>query len=132
MIFFFLIKGNASNRCSNRRVYGTVISILKQINNPTVFLLFCSSFTSHSLGSGYVLLHHVMGGVEGKQGAWAYPEGGMLIFPLCLTCNLYYYCIMYSKGMGAVSGAIAKSVTSKGASIFTDKVENKVLLLFVI
>ena len=38
---------------------------------------------------------------------------------------------MYSKGMGAVSGAIAKSVTSKGASIFTDKVENKVLFLFV-
>lgn len=31
---------------------------------------------SHSIGSGYVLLHHVMGGVEGKQGAWAYPEGG--------------------------------------------------------
>ena len=34
-------------------------------------------FASHSLGSGYVLLHHVMGGVEGRQGAWAYPEGGM-------------------------------------------------------
>ncbi len=33
---------------------------------------------SHSIGSGYVLLHHVMGGVEGKQGAWAYPEGGTL------------------------------------------------------
>ena len=39
---------------------------------------------------------------------------------------------MYSKGMGAVSGAMAKSVTFKGASVFTDKVENNVLLLFVI
>ena len=28
-------------------------------------------------GSGYVLLHHVMGGVEGHKGAWAYVEGGM-------------------------------------------------------
>ena len=26
-------------------------------------------------GSGYVLLHHVMGGVEGHKGAWAYVEG---------------------------------------------------------
>jgi hypothetical protein len=29
-----------------------------------------------------------MGGVEGKQGAWAYPEGGFLIFYL-VTLNLF-------------------------------------------
>ena len=28
-------------------------------------------------GSGYVLLHHVMGELEGVRHAWGYPEGGM-------------------------------------------------------
>ncbi len=28
-------------------------------------------------GSAYVLLHHVMGQVDGRKGAWAYVEGGM-------------------------------------------------------
>ena len=46
---------------------------------------------------GYVLLHHVMGELEGIRGAWGYPEGGM----------------------GAVSGAIAKSALAAGAEIYT-------------
>ena len=49
-------------------------------------------------GSGYVLLHHVMGELEGIRGAWGYPEGGM----------------------GAVSGAMAKSALASGAQLFTD------------
>lgn len=51
-------------------------------------------------GSGYVLMHHVMGGIEieGVQGAWGYVKGGM----------------------GAVSDSIAKSARSHGAHIFTD------------
>lgn len=49
-------------------------------------------------GSGYVLLHHVMGGLEGVRGAWGFPEGGM----------------------GAVSDAIARSALSAGAQLFTD------------
>ncbi|CAG7734085.1 unnamed protein product, partial [Allacma fusca] len=40
-----------------------------------------------------------MGGVTGKAGAWAYPEGGM----------------------GAVSNAIAASAAQLGASIFVNK-----------
>jgi hypothetical protein len=48
----------------------------------------------------YVLLHHVMGGLEGTQGAWGYVQGGM----------------------GALSDAIASSATAHGASIFTEKV----------
>lgn len=28
-------------------------------------------------GSGYVLLHHVMGVTEGLRGIWSYVEGGM-------------------------------------------------------
>ncbi|XP_049646367.1 pyridine nucleotide-disulfide oxidoreductase domain-containing protein 2 [Suncus etruscus] len=53
----------------------------------------------HTPGSGYVLLHHVMGGLEGVPGAWGYVQGGM----------------------GALSDAIAKSATAYGASIFTNK-----------
>ncbi|XP_058527755.1 pyridine nucleotide-disulfide oxidoreductase domain-containing protein 2 [Ochotona princeps] len=53
----------------------------------------------HTPGSGYVLLHHVMGGLEGRQGAWGYVQGGM----------------------GALSDAIASSATAHGASIFTEK-----------
>jgi phytoene dehydrogenase-like protein len=52
-----------------------------------------------SPGSGYVLLHHVMGELEGVRGAWGYPEGGM----------------------GAVSGAIAKAALAAGAQIFTQQ-----------
>lgn len=47
-----------------------------------------------------MLLHHVMGGLEGMQGAWGYVQGGM----------------------GALSDAIASSATAHGASIFTGKV----------
>lgn len=47
-----------------------------------------------------MLLHHVMGGLEGMQGAWGYVQGGM----------------------GALSDAIASSATAHGASIFTKKV----------
>ncbi|XP_036192291.1 pyridine nucleotide-disulfide oxidoreductase domain-containing protein 2 [Myotis myotis] len=53
----------------------------------------------HTPGSGYVLLHHVMGGLEGMPGAWGYVQGGM----------------------GALSDAIASSATAHGASIFTGK-----------
>ncbi|XP_007938166.1 pyridine nucleotide-disulfide oxidoreductase domain-containing protein 2 [Orycteropus afer afer] len=55
-------------------------------------------------GSGYVLLHHVMGGLEGKPGAWSYVQGGM----------------------GALSDAIASSATAHGATIFTEKTVAKV------
>ncbi|XP_036294686.1 pyridine nucleotide-disulfide oxidoreductase domain-containing protein 2 isoform X1 [Pipistrellus kuhlii] len=58
----------------------------------------------HTPGSGYVLLHHVMGGLEGVKGAWGYVEGGM----------------------GALSDAIASSATAHGASIFTEKTVAKV------
>ncbi|XP_030058772.1 pyridine nucleotide-disulfide oxidoreductase domain-containing protein 2 isoform X2 [Microcaecilia unicolor] len=57
-------------------------------------------------GSGYVLLHHVMGELEGKKGAWGYVEGGM----------------------GGVSHAIASAAASYGAEIFTEKPVNHVLL----
>lgn len=54
----------------------------------------------------YVLLHHVMGEIDGMKGAWGYVEGGM----------------------GAVSKAIANCAQDYGASIFT----NKVCLCFTI
>ena len=48
----------------------------------------------------YVLVHHVMGEIEGIKGGWGYVEGGM----------------------GAVSGSIANAARSHGATILTEKV----------
>ncbi|KAF3842096.1 hypothetical protein F7725_024047 [Dissostichus mawsoni] len=57
-------------------------------------------------GSGYVLLHHVMGELEKEMGAWGYVEGGM----------------------GGVSNAIANSARSYGVDIFTEKDVGQVLV----
>ncbi|XP_073338558.1 pyridine nucleotide-disulfide oxidoreductase domain-containing protein 2 [Pagrus major] len=57
-------------------------------------------------GSGYVLLHHVMGELEKEKGAWGYVEGGM----------------------GGVSQAIASSARSHGVDIFTEKDVEQVLV----
>ncbi|XP_077113159.1 pyridine nucleotide-disulfide oxidoreductase domain-containing protein 2 isoform X2 [Ranitomeya variabilis] len=57
-------------------------------------------------GSGYVLLHHVMGELEGKKGSWAYVEGGM----------------------GMVSNAIAKAAEESGAEIYTEKAVEQILV----
>ncbi|XP_056465109.1 pyridine nucleotide-disulfide oxidoreductase domain-containing protein 2 [Gadus chalcogrammus] len=57
-------------------------------------------------GSGYVLLHHVMGELEKEKGSWGYVEGGM----------------------GGVSNAIASSARSNGASIFTEKDVQEILV----
>ncbi|KAM6347951.1 pyridine nucleotide-disulfide oxidoreductase domain-containing protein 2 [Alca torda] len=57
-------------------------------------------------GSGYVLLHHVMGELEGRRGAWGYVAGGM----------------------GALSQAIACAAAARGAHIFTEKAVCHVLL----
>ncbi|RMF96863.1 MAG: NAD(P)/FAD-dependent oxidoreductase [Gammaproteobacteria bacterium] len=48
-----------------------------------------------SPGSGYVLLHHVMGETGGRRGAWAYARGGM----------------------GAISAALASAARAAGATI---------------
>ncbi|XP_054838954.1 pyridine nucleotide-disulfide oxidoreductase domain-containing protein 2 isoform X2 [Eublepharis macularius] len=60
----------------------------------------------HTPGSGYVLLHHVMGALEGRQGAWGYVTGGM----------------------GELSQALARAATMLGAEIFTKKTVAKILL----
>uniref|UniRef100_A0A3Q7FV19 Amine oxidase domain-containing protein n=1 Tax=Solanum lycopersicum TaxID=4081 RepID=A0A3Q7FV19_SOLLC len=57
----------------------------------------------HTPGSGYVLLHHVMGESDGDRGIWSYVEGGM----------------------GTVSSAIAAAAKEAGATILTNA---KVLL----
>ena len=53
-----------------------------------------------SLSSSYVLLHHVMGEIQGRKNAWVYPEGGM----------------------GAVSASIARAALSYGVDIYTEQV----------
>ena len=43
-----------------------------------------ANLSPYSAGSAYVLLHHVIGGVDGKKGAWAYVQGGMgMISQVC-------------------------------------------------
>ncbi|XP_069756448.1 pyridine nucleotide-disulfide oxidoreductase domain-containing protein 2 isoform X2 [Narcine bancroftii] len=59
-----------------------------------------------SPGTGYVLLHHVMGELEGIKGAWGYVEGGM----------------------GILSNTIASVATAHGASIFTEKPVQAILV----
>ncbi|KAE9415486.1 hypothetical protein Angca_002648 [Angiostrongylus cantonensis] len=51
----------------------------------------------YDAGTGYVLLHHVLGGLDNRRGAWGYVIGGM----------------------GEVSQAIAKAARKHGAEIFT-------------
>ncbi len=50
-----------------------------------------------SSGTAYVMLHHHIGGVDGQQGAWGFPRGGM----------------------GGVSSALAAAAASFGAEIRT-------------
>ncbi|KAK7602288.1 hypothetical protein V9T40_009729 [Parthenolecanium corni] len=58
------------------------------------------------IGSSYILLHNVTGGVDQKKGAWAYVEGGM----------------------GALSTTIKKCATHHGAHIYTDQAVEKIQL----
>ena len=51
-----------------------------------------------SSGTGYVMLHHHIGGVDGQAGAWGFPRGGM----------------------GGVTTALAAAARSFGAQIRTD------------
>jgi phytoene dehydrogenase-like protein len=57
-------------------------------------------------GTGYVLLHHVMGSAGGARGVWGYVEGGM----------------------GALSEALARSARAAGAEIRTNAEVTEVLI----
>uniref|UniRef100_A0A1I7T2B7 Pyridine nucleotide-disulfide oxidoreductase domain-containing protein 2 n=1 Tax=Caenorhabditis tropicalis TaxID=1561998 RepID=A0A1I7T2B7_9PELO len=57
-------------------------------------------------GTGYVLLHHVIGGLDEHKGAWGYVYGGM----------------------GAVSNAIAECAKAHGAEIYTEQEVDEVIL----
>ncbi|CAJ0928714.1 unnamed protein product, partial [Mesorhabditis belari] len=60
----------------------------------------------YDLGTGYVLLHHVMGGLDGRTGTWGYVFGGM----------------------GAVSQAIASAARSAGAELYTEQEVSSILV----
>ena len=64
---------------------------------------FASPYTP---GSAYVLLHHVFGEVNGKQGAWGHAIGGM----------------------GAITQAMARECEARGVSIETDVAVQEVLV----
>lgn len=60
----------------------------------------------HTPGSGYVLLHHVMGETDGNRGIWSYVEGGM----------------------GSVSSAIGNAAREAGAHIVTNAEVSEMLI----
>ncbi|KZV19023.1 pyridine nucleotide-disulfide oxidoreductase domain-containing protein 2 [Dorcoceras hygrometricum] len=60
----------------------------------------------NSPGSGYVLLHHVMGQTDGDRGIWSYVEGGM----------------------GSVSLAISRAAREAGATIITEAEVSKLMI----
>jgi len=64
---------------------------------------YASPFTP---GSGYVLLHHVLGEVNGKKGSWGHAIGGM----------------------GAITQAMAKACAQLGVTIKTDAPVKEVIL----
>ena len=60
----------------------------------------------YAAGSGYVLLHHVFGEVNGKKGAWGHAIGGM----------------------GAISQAMAKAAAERGVDIRVSSAVREVLV----
>ena len=60
----------------------------------------------YSPGSAYVLLHHVIGGVNGKRGVWGHARGGM----------------------GAISDAIARAAAARGADIRVGAAVSEILV----
>jgi phytoene dehydrogenase-like protein len=60
----------------------------------------------YSPGSAYVLLHHVVGEVNGRRGGWGHALGGM----------------------GAITQAMARSVMARGGAIETDAAVAEVLV----
>jgi phytoene dehydrogenase-like protein len=60
----------------------------------------------YAAGSGYVLLHHVFGEVNGKKGAWGHAIGGM----------------------GAITQAMAKAAAERGVEIRVDSPVREVLV----
>ncbi|XP_024957189.1 uncharacterized protein LOC102627104 isoform X3 [Citrus sinensis] len=60
----------------------------------------------HAPGSGYVLLHHVMGETDGDRNLWSHVEGGM----------------------GSVSLAISKAATKAGAHILVNTEVSQIMI----
>jgi hypothetical protein len=107
------IKDGVGNRCCYWRNdepnvnWQWVWLLLFEIMPASTCVKVTTSCDYHLRCCRYVLLHHVMGGVSGVPGAWAYVQGGM----------------------GQVSASIARSAMSHGACIITDAVRNDCLLL---
>ncbi|MBV8742386.1 MAG: NAD(P)/FAD-dependent oxidoreductase, partial [Sinobacteraceae bacterium] len=59
-----------------------------------------------SAGSAYVLLHHYMGSIDGTVGAWGFARGGM----------------------GAITAALARSLTASGGTIRCDAAVEQILV----
>ncbi|XP_057434899.1 uncharacterized protein LOC130727704 isoform X1 [Lotus japonicus] len=65
-----------------------------------------STASVHAPGSGYVLLHHVMGESDGDRGVWSFVEGGM----------------------GSISKAIGSAAAEAGAHVVTNAEVSQLLI----
>ncbi|KAE9614400.1 hypothetical protein Lal_00037996 [Lupinus albus] len=65
-----------------------------------------STASVHTAGSGYVLLHHVMGETDGDRGIWSHVEGGM----------------------GSISKAIGNAALEAGAQVITNAEVSQLLI----
>ncbi|KAG0466106.1 hypothetical protein HPP92_017169 [Vanilla planifolia] len=79
-------------------------------------------------GSGYVLLHHVMGETDGERGIWSYVEGGMGSVSMALSnaaceagahilTNAEVFQLLVDEGAGAVNGVILADGKEVHASV---------------
>ncbi|KAF8377933.1 hypothetical protein HHK36_031322 [Tetracentron sinense] len=87
-----------------------------------------STASVHTPGSGYVLLHHVMGETDGDRGIWSYVDslfGGCVNYVIIHHRNSEMQKAVFAKwyvegGMGSVSLAISNAARESGAHIITN------------
>ncbi|RYR44104.1 hypothetical protein Ahy_A08g040484 isoform A [Arachis hypogaea] len=76
-----------------------------------------STASVHTPGSGYVLLHHVMGETGGDRGVWSY-----------VSCYVDIFILYVEGGMGSISKAISNAAMEAGAHIVTNSEVSQLLI----
>ncbi|KAK9054232.1 hypothetical protein SSX86_025310 [Deinandra increscens subsp. villosa] len=81
--------------------------------------------SAHTPGSGYVLLHHVMGETDGDRGIWSSILNSLLYHT---QTHRQAHIYVGLGGMGSVSLAIGKAAKEAGATIVTDAEVSKLMI----
>ncbi|KAK4393677.1 Pyridine nucleotide-disulfide oxidoreductase domain-containing protein 2 [Sesamum angolense] len=106
LLYACIIKGCGLQFCSSKfRDFNHLKSDILKATLATDAVIGSKGSVS-TPGSGYVLLHHVMGETDGDRGIWSYVEGGM----------------------GSVSLAISRAAREAGATIMTEAEVSKLMI----